>query len=341
MAAPESPGLLFWKHQTEPRRKVGAGDGIRTRDIRLGRPTLHQLSYSRSRCARAPTIRPRPVAVRAHDIALGDLREDRLDPGSANHPSHACPLVGAIAMVKVHRARREPVTTVRARNSPKVVQDRCVIGPIAPLFLEPPRITAGASVGQAFLVLGSRTNSMAGGTDDVALRDLSKEAGTGRSERRRACEAERLGRRIAVVEVHLEGLEGSTTVDAWDATKGRGVGRGSPPVERARGRSPPLDFASSKRRSPVVGHEAGPFRDYRTSVQKNRYLRRDDTTPPVNPAASCEFQEGAAERRPEALLQDDEGVHAGPAAGLVVHHAHRVGPSGGPRLGCDDPTELG
>ena len=30
-------------------RKLGAGDGIRTRDNRLGKPALYQLSYSRAR----------------------------------------------------------------------------------------------------------------------------------------------------------------------------------------------------------------------------------------------------------------------------------------------------
>ena|GEM_PF-1347473 len=35
-------------HTTE----TGAGNGIRTRDIQLGRLTLYQLSYSRSRCCR-------------------------------------------------------------------------------------------------------------------------------------------------------------------------------------------------------------------------------------------------------------------------------------------------
>lgn len=33
---------------TIPRRRVGAGDGSRTRDLQLGRLSLHQLSYSRS-----------------------------------------------------------------------------------------------------------------------------------------------------------------------------------------------------------------------------------------------------------------------------------------------------
>lgn len=29
---------------------IGAGDGTRTRDIRLGKPTLYQLSYARKEC---------------------------------------------------------------------------------------------------------------------------------------------------------------------------------------------------------------------------------------------------------------------------------------------------
>ena len=33
--------LVYWK--------IGAGDGAQTRDLRLGKATLYQLSYSRSR----------------------------------------------------------------------------------------------------------------------------------------------------------------------------------------------------------------------------------------------------------------------------------------------------
>ena len=36
------------RHHGERRGRDGAGDGIRTRDILLGKPTLCQLSYSRS-----------------------------------------------------------------------------------------------------------------------------------------------------------------------------------------------------------------------------------------------------------------------------------------------------
>src|SRR5262245_53188365 len=98
--------------------EIGAGDGIRTRDIRLGRPTLHQLSYSRSRCARAPTVCPRSVAVRAHDIALGDLGKDAVDPCASDQPGYAGAFVGALAMVEIHRTRRKPIAAVGAWRLP-------------------------------------------------------------------------------------------------------------------------------------------------------------------------------------------------------------------------------
>jgi hypothetical protein len=38
---------LSYKRIKPPNTKNGAGNGIRTRDLRLGRPSLYQLSYSR------------------------------------------------------------------------------------------------------------------------------------------------------------------------------------------------------------------------------------------------------------------------------------------------------
>ncbi len=37
------------------KEKIGAGNGVRTRDPRLGKPMLYQLSYARS-VTRRPTI---------------------------------------------------------------------------------------------------------------------------------------------------------------------------------------------------------------------------------------------------------------------------------------------
>jgi hypothetical protein len=48
------------KHSRAARKGIGAGDGIRTRDILLGRQVLHQLSYSRSIApSRRLTVRAR------------------------------------------------------------------------------------------------------------------------------------------------------------------------------------------------------------------------------------------------------------------------------------------
>ncbi len=44
--------------------EVGAGDGIRTRDILLGKQTLCQLSYSRTDLRSIPPLAPRITAPR-------------------------------------------------------------------------------------------------------------------------------------------------------------------------------------------------------------------------------------------------------------------------------------
>ncbi len=41
--------------------KIGAGDGAQTRDLRLGKATLYQLSYSRDRCSRKLIFLALPV----------------------------------------------------------------------------------------------------------------------------------------------------------------------------------------------------------------------------------------------------------------------------------------
>ncbi len=43
------------KHFEKVRRRIGAGDGIRTRDINLGKVALYQLSYSREGKLRSPS----------------------------------------------------------------------------------------------------------------------------------------------------------------------------------------------------------------------------------------------------------------------------------------------
>ena len=45
--------------------EVGAGDGVRTRDIQLGKLTLCQLSYSRSGVAPADSVRPGVAVILA------------------------------------------------------------------------------------------------------------------------------------------------------------------------------------------------------------------------------------------------------------------------------------
>ena len=49
--------------------KSGAGDGIRTRDIDLGKVALYQLSYSRIRQATGPIVAPQTWIVKLFEMA--------------------------------------------------------------------------------------------------------------------------------------------------------------------------------------------------------------------------------------------------------------------------------
>jgi hypothetical protein len=129
------------------------------------------------------------VAVRANDIALRGFREDRIDPGSADHPRYPDPLLAAVSMVEVHRARRKLTATVSAWDLAKAVQQRCVLGPSAPLPREVFRATRGRTPEQPFLMLRPRAEPMTNCTDDLALRNLRQEALTGAPERSRARQA--------------------------------------------------------------------------------------------------------------------------------------------------------
>ena len=77
-------------------RKDGAGDGIRTRDINLGKVALYQLSYSRSRAELIVWHEREPLAM------SGKAREPLKKPAqTANSPSRhiidPIPLNGFVA----------------------------------------------------------------------------------------------------------------------------------------------------------------------------------------------------------------------------------------------------
>ena len=60
---------------------------------------------------------------------------------------------------------------------------------------------------------------MAVGADDVALRDFGHEFCGGHQHRSAGHQVEKLGRRISVIEVHLERFEAPTAVHAWDSAQ--------------------------------------------------------------------------------------------------------------------------
>ena len=100
---------------------VGAGDGVRTRDIDLGRVALFQLSYSRM--FGTTEKGPGPVTVRTNDIALCRLGQD---------PGQTCPtdesrnprLLGrGMAVIEVHGTRRIASTTILAWHVAKASKD--------------------------------------------------------------------------------------------------------------------------------------------------------------------------------------------------------------------------
>ncbi len=66
--------------------------------------------------------RTEPMAVRADDIAFGDLGQDSLNASATNHASDRVALGLRIAVVEIHRAWLELTGTVHAANIPKLVQ---------------------------------------------------------------------------------------------------------------------------------------------------------------------------------------------------------------------------
>ena len=77
------------------------------------------------------------MAVRADDIALGDLGEDSLNARIRDHSSDAPDLLGGVAMVKVHRALCKPPTAIGAGQGADLIQDLGVTPPALTLLFDP------------------------------------------------------------------------------------------------------------------------------------------------------------------------------------------------------------
>ena len=81
-SCPRRPRLRA--HKPDTHLRSGAGDGIRTRDIQLGRLALYHLSYPRRQDCR------RPVARGACDANANGQpgRVDRTEPAAGGYPRH-------------------------------------------------------------------------------------------------------------------------------------------------------------------------------------------------------------------------------------------------------------
>jgi hypothetical protein len=62
------------------------------------------------------------MAVRADDIALGDLGQDPLSARAPDHAGDAISLLARITVIKVHRAWLVMLSTVCARDVAQTIQ---------------------------------------------------------------------------------------------------------------------------------------------------------------------------------------------------------------------------
>ena len=115
---------------------VGAGDGIRTRDIQLGRLAFIPTELLPLAATIAQFHGSRPMAVRAHDIALRRLGQN---PGVAGAPDHGWnggSLLRRIPMIEVHRTGRETAATIGAWHVAKPIKHRCLAAPTGALLVQ-------------------------------------------------------------------------------------------------------------------------------------------------------------------------------------------------------------
>lgn len=201
---------------TPESRKDGAGDGNRTRDLRLGRPPLLPTELLPLVDTVATPMRSLPMAIRAHDIALGGLGQDRRIAGPADERRHVRSLAARIPMIKVHRARRISTATVRAGHVAKLIEHRRLASPACPLCRQTLRGARCAGL-EPTPMLRPTPHAVAVGANDVTLGHLRHDP-SGRHEHGPAGgDGEGLLGWIPVVEVHLVRLELTTTIGAWDA----------------------------------------------------------------------------------------------------------------------------
>jgi hypothetical protein len=162
--------------------KSGAGDGDRTRDLRLGRPPLLPAELLPLVQAISARKRSRPMAVRTHDIALRDLGQDSIVSGTTDQRWDPGALLLGIAMVEVHRAGRVAAAAVRAGYVSDLIEHRRLTPPIRPPLVQPLG-SAWDPMPNSSPVLCAAAEPVTIGADDVALGDLRKHAPSGHQHR--------------------------------------------------------------------------------------------------------------------------------------------------------------
>jgi hypothetical protein len=120
-------------------------------------------------------------------------------------------------MVKVHRRRRKPSSTIGARPVAKAIQRSRLRPPQLALSLDVSGRTLWSRWSSGVSPLGS--DPMAVGTDDVAFRRLAQERRRGPKHRAARGQPESFRTSIAVIEVHLVRGKRPSAVDARSRSK--------------------------------------------------------------------------------------------------------------------------
>jgi hypothetical protein len=189
------------------------------------------------------------MAVRTDDIAFGDLGQYPRRASAPDHPRNGVALRGWVPMVKVHRARREPLVAVRAGHIAQPIEEARVGAPSRAPLLEISR-SAGFDGMLRRSQLGA--NAMAVGADDIAFADFFQESRARSEHGGSGSQAKSLSRRLSMIEVHLMRGIAPAAICTRDVAKIPEERHG-----RRLARADPLDFTRAI--SPVVRHVRTPL----------------------------------------------------------------------------------
>jgi hypothetical protein len=175
-----------------------------------------QLSYSRSGCRlRSSLKRPKTVAVRTDDIALGCLGQDPIEAEVADHRHHGLDLRRRVAMVELHHAGSKTPAAVGARHRSNLIQDISVVPPPRAV-IRSPRSRRPHPIRFPRSMLCVRSAVMAVRADDIAFRDFGEEHAAILERSVAGIDGECLQTRLTMVEIHLRRMEDAAAVSTWD-----------------------------------------------------------------------------------------------------------------------------